>query len=51
MSVITLGGLAGGGARVLGPIIGVRLIPVYLDRIFLCKVANDLGCSVSALHC
>ena len=50
MSVITLGGLAGAGARVLGPIIAERLNADYLDRIFLSNVAKDLGTTVSALH-
>ena len=48
MSVITLGGLAGGGARVLGPIIAERFNADYLDRIFLSNVARDLGTTVSA---
>ena len=50
MSVITLCGLAGAGARVLGPIITERLNADYLDRIFLSNVAKDLGTTVSALH-
>ena len=50
MSVITLGGLAGGGARVLGPIIADRLGADYLDRVFLSSVAKELGITVAALH-
>ena len=50
MSVITLGGLAGGGARVLGPIIADRLGADYLDRVFLSSVAKELGTTVAALH-
>ena len=50
MSVITLGGLAGGGARILGPVIAEQLNADYLDRIFLSNVAKDLGTTVSALH-
>lgn len=50
MSVITLGGMAGGGARSLGPLLAERLNADYVDRIFLSNVAKELGATVEALH-
>ena len=35
MAVITMGGLAGGGARSLGPIVAQRLGADYVDRLIL----------------
>ena len=50
MSVITLGGMSGGGARSLGPLLAERLNADYVDRIFLSNVAKELGATVEALH-
>ena len=50
MSVITLGGMSGGGARSLGPIIAEKLGADYVDRIFLASVAKELGATVEALQ-
>ena len=50
MSVITLGGMAGGGARNLGPLLAERIGADYVDRIFLSNVAKELGSTVDALH-
>ncbi len=50
MSVITLGGMSGGGARSLGPMIAEKLGADYVDRIFLSNVAKELGATVDALQ-
>ena len=50
MSVITLGGMSGGGARILGPLVAEKLGADYVDRIFLSEVAKELGATVEALH-
>ena len=50
MSVITLGGMSGGGARDLGPMLADKLNADYVDRIFLAKVAKRLGSTVEALQ-
>ena len=50
MSVITLGGMSGGGARSLGPMIAEKLGADYVDRIFLSNVAKELGATVEALQ-
>ena len=50
MSVITLGGMSGGGARILGPLVAENLGADYVDRIFLSEVAKELGATVEALH-
>ena len=50
MTVITLGGLSGGGARTLGPIISQRLETDYVDRLILRDVAREVGATVEALH-
>jgi cytidylate kinase len=50
MSVITLGGMSGGGARKVGPLVAEKLGADYVDRIFLSQVARQLGATVEALH-
>lgn len=50
MTVITLGGLSGGGARTLGPIVSQRLEADYVDRLILRDVAREVGATVEALH-
>ena len=50
MSVITLGGMSGGGARDLGPMLADKLNADYVDRIFLANVAKRLGSTVEALQ-
>ena len=50
MSVVTLGGMSGGGARTLGPLIAAKMNADYMDRIFLTQLAQDLNATVQALH-
>jgi cytidylate kinase len=50
MAVITLGGLAGGGARVLGPMVAHKAGADYVDRLILASVAREVGATVEALH-
>lgn len=50
MTVITLGGLSGGGARTIGPIISQKLETDYVDRLILRDVAREVGATVEALH-
>ena len=50
MSVITLGGMSGGGARSLGPMIAEKLGADYVDRIFQSNVPKQLGASVEPLQ-
>ena len=50
MYTITLGGMSGGGARDIGPIVAQKLKADYVDRIFLSNIAKDLGATVEALH-
>ena len=50
MPVITMGGLAGGGARILGPLVARRLQADYVDRLILADVARHVGATVEALH-
>ena len=50
MSVITLGGLSGGGARLLGPMVAEKLGADYVDRLILTDVARQVGATVEALH-
>ena len=40
MSVITLGGLAGGGARLLGPKLSEKLGADYIDRNIISTIAE-----------
>ena len=50
MYTITLGGMSGGGARDIGPLVAQKLKADYVDRIFLSNVARDVGATVEALH-
>ena len=50
MAVVTLGGLWGGGSRILGPQISDLLGYQYVDRQILNKVAHDLGTSVDVIE-
>tara|TARA_Y100000780_G_scaffold225764_1_gene238744 strand:+ start:2236 stop:2955 length:720 start_codon:yes stop_codon:yes gene_type:complete len=50
MYTITLGGMSGGGARDIGPLVAQKLKADYVDRIFLSNVAKDVGATVEALH-
>lgn len=50
MAVVTLGGLTGGGGRLLGPRVAERLGADYVDRIILTKAAREIGSTVEALH-
>ena len=50
MSVIAMGSLAGGGAKLLGPMVAQRLGADYVDRLILTNVARQVGATVEALH-
>ena len=50
MAVIAMGGLAGGGARSLGPMVAQKLGADYVDRLILTDVARHVGATVEALH-
>jgi cytidylate kinase len=50
MTIITLGGLSGGGARTLGPSIARAIDADYVDRLILADVARHVGATVEALH-
>ena len=50
MYTITLGGMSGGGARDIGPLVAQKLKADYVDRIFLSNVAKNVGATVEALH-
>jgi cytidylate kinase len=50
MAVITMGGLSGGGARGLGPLVAEKLGADYVDRLILADVARHVGATVEALH-
>lgn len=50
MSIVTLSGLTGGGARRLGPNIAQRLGADYVDRLILTNAARQVGATVAALH-
>ncbi len=50
MSIVTLSGLTGGGARRLGPVIAQRLGADYVDRLILTDAARHVGATVAALH-
>ena len=50
MYTITLGGMSGGGARDIGPIVAQKLKADYVDRIFLSNIAKDVGATVEALY-
>ncbi len=49
MSVITLGGMTGGGARIIGPILSEQLKADYVDRLLLAEIAKLVGSSVQEL--
>ena len=50
MAVVTMGGLSGGGGRLLGPAVAERLAADYVDRLILTDAARNLGATVEALH-
>ena len=50
MSVITIGGLTGGGGRLLGPAVARELSADYVDRLILTNAARQVGATVEALH-
>ena len=50
MAVVAMGGLAGAGARALGPLVAERLGADYVDRLILTSVARHVGATVEALH-
>ena len=50
MTVIAIGGLAGGGGRVVGSLVAQRLGADYVDRLILTDVAPRVGATVEALH-
>ena len=50
MAVVTMGGLAGGGSRLLGPMVAERLGADYVDRLILGTAARHVGATVEALH-
>ena len=50
MTVITIGGLAGAGARTIGPLVAQRIEADYVDRLILTDVARHVGATVEALH-
>ena len=50
MAVVTLGGLTGGGGRLLGPKVAARLGADYVDRLILADAARQIGATVEALH-
>jgi cytidylate kinase len=50
MAVVTLGGLTGGGGRLLGPNVAGRLGADYVDRLILADAARRIGATVEALH-
>ena len=50
MAVVTIGGLTGGGGRLLGPLVAQRLGADYVDRLILTDTARHVGATVEALH-
>jgi len=50
MAIITMGGLSGGGARSLGPLVAEKISADYVDRLILADVARHVGATVEALH-
>ena len=50
MAVVTIGGLGGGGGRLLGPVVAERLGADYVDRLILTSAARHIGATVEALH-
>jgi cytidylate kinase len=50
MAIVTMGGLTGGGGRLLGPVVAQRLGADYVDRLILTDAARQIGATVQALH-
>ena len=50
MSVVAMGGLTGGGGRLLGPVVAQRLGSDYVDRLILTGAARHASATVEALH-
>ena len=50
MSVVAIGGLTGGGGRLLGPVVAEKLDADYVDRLILTRAAPKVGATVEALH-
>ncbi|MBM3935308.1 MAG: cytidylate kinase-like family protein [SAR202 cluster bacterium] len=50
MSIVALGGLSGGGSRLLGPIVAQKIGADYVDRLILTNAAKHIGATVEALH-
>ena len=50
MTVVAIGGLTGGGGRLLGPIVAEKLDADYVDRLILTRAAREVGATVEALH-
>ena len=50
MTVVAIGGLTGGGGRLLGPIVAEKLDADYVDRLILTRAAPKVGATVEALH-
>ena len=52
MSVITIGGLSGGGGRKIGPLLAKDLNFDYVDRLILTNASKSINASVklSLIH-
>jgi cytidylate kinase len=50
MSVIALGGLWGGGARLLGPVLANKISADYVDQALLLAMTEELGLSIEELN-
>ena len=50
MTVVAIGGLTGGGGRLLGPMVAEKLDADYVDRLILARAARLVGATVEALH-
>ena len=50
MAVVAMGGLTGGGGRLVGPVVAQRLEADYVDRLILTNAARHVGATVEALH-
>ena len=50
MTVVAIGGLTGGGGRLLGPMVAEKLDADYVDRLILTRAARLVGATVEALH-
>ena len=50
MKVITVGGLTGGGGRIIGPIIARELEYEYIDREIMTKIAEVLNVNVESVR-